>query len=217
MISWNWAFVWELLPHLLGGLEVTLEATGLGIVVGLVLGFVFAMGKRSKRRWLSIPVSILIEGLRSVPLLMLLYALFYVLPDVHILLPALVVGFGGLGLYYSSYIAEVYRAGIEGVPRGQWEAASVLGLPSHRLWFGVVLPQAIPAVLPALGNQMIAMFKDTAVLSTVTVVELLAVAENEVANTYRYLEPFMLVGLLYFIISYGSAFGIRRLEKHLAQ
>jgi polar amino acid transport system permease protein len=216
-MTWDWNYFRELIPPMLGGLVVTVEATLLGMVVALVLGLIFALAKRSRRRSVSLPVTLLIEGLRSMPLLMLLYVLFYVLPDVHVVLPALVVGFGGLGLYYSSYVAEVYRAGIEGVPRGQWEAARVLGLPAHRRWRAVILPQAIPAVLPALGNQMVAMFKDTAVLSTVTVVELVAVARNEVALTYRYLEPFTLVAVFYFAVSYLSSIGIHQLERRLAR
>lgn len=214
---WDWSYFLEVIPPLLGGLVVTVEATLLGMVVGLILGLVFALAKRSRRRSVSLPVTLLIEGLRSMPLLILLYALFYVLPYVHVVLPALVVGFGGLGLYYSSYIAEVYRAGIEGVPRGQWEAARVLGLPGYRRWRAVILPQAIPAVLPALGNQMVAMFKDTSVLSTVTVLELVAAARNEVALSYRYLEPFTLVAILYFVVSYLSSIGIHQLERRLAR
>jgi polar amino acid transport system permease protein len=109
----------------------------------------------------------------------------------------------------------VYRAGLESVARGQWEAARALNLPPRRTFLRIVLPQAIPPVLPALGNYVVAMFKDTPLLSTITVLELLYTAKNVGAETFRYLEPFTLVGVLFLVVSLVAAAGIRALERRL--
>jgi polar amino acid transport system permease protein len=126
-----------------------------------------------------------------------------------------VTGVLALGVHYSAYTSEVYRAGIDSVPRGQWEAAAALNLPRARTFFRVILPQALPPVVPALGNYVVAMFKDTPLLSTITVLELLFTAKNLGAETFRYLEPFTLVGLLFLIVSLAAAGGIRMLERRM--
>jgi polar amino acid transport system permease protein len=103
------------------------------------------------------------------------------------------------------------------VPRGQWEAARALNLSARRTWVGVVLPQAIPAVLPPLGNYVNAMFKDSVLLSTITVLELLGKAEDIGAQYYKFLEPYTEVGLLFLLVSYPASLAVRRLEKRLAR
>jgi len=134
------------------------------------------------------------------------------LPTWGMSMPALTTGVIGLGLFYSAYAAEIYRAGIEELPVGQWEAALTMGLPLRRVWLGIVLPQAVRTVLPVLGNQVVAMFKETALLSTITVMELLAQAKNIGSIEFRYVEPLTLAGLFYLTISYVAARGLRRLE-----
>jgi polar amino acid transport system permease protein len=119
----------------------------------------------------------------------------------------------GLGVHYATYTSEVYRAGIEGVPKGQWEAATALNLPTSRVWRSVVLPQAIPRVLPALGNYVIAMFKETPLLSAITVLEMLAAAKGLGNETFRYLEPLTMVGLLFLLVSLPASLSVRRLER----
>jgi polar amino acid transport system permease protein len=157
-----------------------------------------------------------IEFVRSTPLLIQLFFLFYVLPAFGITMSSLLTGILGLGLHYSTYTAEVYRSGIEGVPRGQWEAAVALNLPPFQTWTRVILPQAIPPIIPVLGNYLIGMFKDTPLLATITVRELLGAALNAAGESFRYLEPISLVGAIFFVLSYPSALLIRRLEVGLA-
>lgn len=215
-MSWSWHFVWQILPDLLKALEITVEATLIGSAIAMLLGLLLALGRRSRNRLISWPVAAFIEVVRSTPLLVQLYFLFFVLPDLGITLGPLLAGVIGLGLHYSTYTSEVYRAGIEGVPRGQWEAATALNLSARRTWIGVVLPQAIPKVIPALGNYVNGMFKDTPLLSAITVVELLNEAHAIGAQTFRYLEPITLVGVLFFVVSYPTALLVRRLEARLA-
>jgi len=216
-MTWDWEYAWEVLPKLLKALPITIGATLLGMALALTLGLALAMARRSRVRIVRLVVGGWIEFIRSTPLLVQLYFLFFVLPGFGIRLSPLTAGVLALGLHYSTYTAEVYRAGIEGVPRGQWEAATALNLPSRRTWVAVVLPQAIPAVIPALGNYLIAMFKDTPLLSAVTVVELLAEAQIAGAETFRYLEPITLVGVLFLLISYPSALAVNRLERRVAR
>jgi polar amino acid transport system permease protein len=120
-----------------------------------------------------------------------------------------------LGLHYSAYTAEVYRAGIQAVPDGQREAALALGFTRRHLLQRIILPQAIPPILPALGNCLIAMFKDTPLLSTITVLELLNTAKEIGAGTFRYLEPFTIVGVLFLVVSLVAAGGVRLVERRM--
>ena len=126
---WDWDFAFEVLPDILNGLLVTIQATGLGSVLAYVLGLVFALLRRSPIRLVSGTTWLFMELVRSTPLLVQLFFLFYVLPLVGITLSPMVTGVIGLGLHYATYTAEVYRAGIEAVPKGQWEAAIALSLP----------------------------------------------------------------------------------------
>lgn len=215
-MNWSWDFVWQILPDLLKALEITVEATLIGSAIAMVVGLLLAIGRRSSNRLISWPVATFVEVIRSTPLLVQLYFLFFVLPDLGITLGPLLAGVIGLGLHYSTYTSEVYRAGIEGVPRGQWEAATALNLPARRTWLGVVLPQAIPKVVPALGNYVNGMFKDTPLLSAITVVELLNEAHAIGNRSFEYLEPITLVGVLFFVVSYPTSLLVRRLEARLA-
>ena len=123
----------------------------------------------------------------------------------------------GLGLHYSAYTAEVYRAGIDNVAKGQWEAAMALNLSRVDTFRRIILPQAIPPMLPALGNYLVAMFKETPMLSAITVTELLQTAKLIGADTFRYLEPFTLVGILFLALSLLSARFVEKLEERFAR
>lgn len=214
-MSWDWPFAWEILPQLLEGLLVTVQITVVGSVIALVLGLVIAVVRQSQVPVVSQLVGGLVQFVRGTPLLVQAFFLFYVFPSYGLTLPALTTGIIAIGVHYAAYTAEVYRAGIESVPRGQWEAATALSLPLRRRWTGVVLPQAIRAVVPSLGNYVIAMFKDSAILAAITVVELLNTATAIGSDSFRYLEPLTLAGLLYFLVSYPAAKLIRQLEQRL--
>lgn len=216
---WRWDFAFEILPSLLEGLVVTVQATILGSILALTLGLILALLRRSPRWYIRRPIAGVIEFIRSTPLLVHLFFLFYALPQlpyVGVTLSAMTAGVLGLGIHYATYTSEVYRAGIEGVPKGQWEAATAVNLPTRRTWTGVVLPQAIPNVLPALINYVIAMFKETPLLALITVVEVLGAARAAGTQSFRYLEAYTLVGLLFFVVSYTSVLLLRRLEVRLA-
>ncbi|AVJ28695.1 MULTISPECIES: ectoine/hydroxyectoine ABC transporter permease subunit EhuD [Achromobacter] len=211
----DWSFALEILPTLGSALVITIQATVLGMLVAVTLGLVLAMLRRSRLRIVSLPTAFFIEFVRSTPLLVQMYFLFYVLPLTGAQMSPLMTGIVALGLHYATYCAEVYRAGIEAVPRGQWEAATALNMSRWRTAVGVVLPQAIPPVVPALGNYLVAMFKDTPLLSAITVVELLQQSKMIGSATFRYTEPLTLVGLLFLALSLVAAWGVRGLEARL--
>ena len=138
-------------------------------------------------------------------------------PSPGITFGALTTGILALGLNYSAYIAEVYRAGIDGVPQGQWEAARALDFSPAQTWTRVILPQALPPMLPVLGNYLIGMFKDSPLLATITVPEMFAAAEHIAGETYRYNEPYTLVGLIFLCLSYPASLAVRQLEKRFGK
>lgn len=211
--TWDWEFAGEILPLLLDGLWLTVRLTLLGITMAMVLGLVLAMLRRSTVRAVSWPVAGFIEFVRSTPLLAQLFFLFFVLPSFGIVLSGFAAGVLGLGIHYASYTSESYRAGIQSVDRGQWEAATALNLPPRVVWTSIVLPQAVPTVLPALGNYLVAMLKDAPLASTITVIELLGTAKAIQAQSFRGLEPFTIAGVLFLAVSVPAAFFVRFLER----
>jgi polar amino acid transport system permease protein len=211
MTVWDWNYAFSILPSLVEGLGLTIVATVLGSIIAMLLGLVFAVLQRGPR-----PVAIIVRGfvefVRSTPLLVQIFFLFFGLPVFGIVLPGLVVGVIALGVHYACYTSEVYRAGIEAIPRGQWEAATALSLPRSRVWTGVVLPQAVPR---ALGNYVISMFKEVPLLVAISVLDVVGRAE-EAGNTYfRYVEPYTLAGLFFLLLSYPASLLMRRLERRV--
>ncbi|OGB20479.1 MAG: ectoine/hydroxyectoine ABC transporter permease subunit EhuD [Burkholderiales bacterium RIFCSPLOWO2_02_FULL_57_36] len=211
----DWQFAWQILPELLRASLYTIGITLVAFAIALVFGLLLAILRRSRLQWVSWPVASVIEFIRSTPLLIQLYFLYYVMPEYGLILSALTAGTCGLALHYSCYVAEVYRAGLDGVPRGQWEAAKALSLGPWHAYRNIVLPQAVRPIVPALGNYLIAMFKDTPVLSAITVVELMLQAKNIGSQTFRYIEPITMAGLFFLIISVSVALLVRKLETHL--
>ncbi|HAB62720.1 MAG TPA: ectoine/hydroxyectoine ABC transporter permease subunit EhuD, partial [Pseudomonas sp.] len=173
MNFFDWEFAWEILPRLLDASLKTIGITIAGFSIAIVLGLFLAVGRRSRYRWLSWPMTGLIEFIRSTPLLIQVYFLFFVLPNYGFNLTALQAGIIGIALHYACYTAEVYRAGLDAVPRAQWEAVTALNMKPLNAYRKVILPQALRPILPALGNYMISMLKDTPVLSAITVVEIM--------------------------------------------
>jgi len=216
-MNWDWQAAADSIPLLLKGLLVTVELTVLGSLVGYVLGLVLALLRRSEIPVLSQAVWLFIEFVRSTPLLIQVFVLYYLVPPTTgFKMSAFVTGVVALGVHYSTYAAEVYRAGIDAVPKGQWEAAVALNLPRSRVWTAVVLPQAIPRVLPALGNYTISMFKETPLLLAIGVLDVLNRAKEVGAETFRVVEPYTLAGVLFLLVSLPASLLVRRLERRRA-
>lgn len=213
--SSNAAFALSILPILLKGLVVTLQATAVGFIVAAILGLILAGLKSVKLRLVSWPAYIITEFLRDTPLLVQLFFLYYVLPDYGIVLPAFMTGALALGIQYSAYLSEVYRGGLESVTSGQEEAARSLDLSPLRIFSVIVLPQAIPRIIPAMGNYLVSIMKDVPILSVVAVLEMLSVARIIGDRTFNYLIPLSMVGLIYLILTLVASAAIRRLDTSL--
>ena len=218
-IAWdtssNWAFAASILPILLVGMWVTIQATVLGFFLALVLGLVWAALKAAPLKIISWPAVVITEFLRDTPLLIQLFFLYYVLPEFGIVLPAFMTGALALGLQYSAYTSEVYRAGLEAVAKGQHEAARALNLSGLRTFSHIILPQAVPRIVPAMGNYLVSIMKDVPLLSVVTVLEMLSVARIIGDRTFNYLIPLSMVGGLYLIMTLVASAGVRLLDSAL--
>lgn len=204
----NFQFIADVMPDLLAGLVTTVQLTVIGYVIALVLGLLVAIVRR-------VPVvggilHAVMEFIRTTPLVIQAVFVFLLTPAN---ISAFTVGVVVLGVHYAAYTAEVYRSGIEGVAKGQWEAARALSLPTGRTWGAIVLPQAIRKVIPALGNYLISMFKDTPLLFAIGVTELLTRAQRVGSESFQVVEAYTLVGFLFLAVSIPSAIIIRRLEK----
>jgi polar amino acid transport system permease protein len=215
-VIWDWNYALGTVPGLLKAFfTATLVLTLVGSLVGATLGLVFAV-----IRWTSVPVLsqltwAFIEFVRSTPVVIQLFFLFYALPGYGLTLSPMTVGVLGLGVHYACYYAEVYRAGITAVPVGQWEASTAIHLSRSRTWRAVILPQAIRNVLPSLGNYAISLFKETPFAALITVNELVRQAQQNGAFTGEYLEPLTLAAVIFLTASYTTALLLRRLERRL--
>ncbi|MGI5197776.1 ectoine/hydroxyectoine ABC transporter permease subunit EhuD [Streptomyces sp. CA-288835] len=215
-MNWDWQVVDDFMPRFWDGVLVTLQALAIGTLIAFALGLVWAMAQRSTLVWVRWPVIAFTEFIRNTPLLVQLFFLFYVVPNFGPSMSPLATGIIGLGLHYSTYTAEVYRAGIDGVPVGQWEAATALNLPKGRTWRAVILPQAIRRVVPPLGNYVVAMLKDSPMIATIGALDMLGEAQafsNETFTT----EAITVVGVAFIVIAYPASLLIRALERRLVR
>ena len=213
---WNWEYAFSVLPEMLRAFGVTLQATIAGFILAVLLGLMWTMLRLAPLRFVARTAFWIVEFVRSTPLLIQLYFLYYVLPEYGVSLSPLAIGIVALGLHYSCYTAEVYRAGIEAIPKGQWEAARALNLSQATTWLRVFLPQAIPPTFPMLGNYLIAMFKETPLLAAITVMEMLQTAKLIGAESFRYLEPLTITGAVFLVASLLASYAVRRLEARYA-
>ena len=211
--AWDWVFAWSILPQLLSATVYSVFATVLAFAGALVIGLPLALARDARSRPLRMTSGALVELVRSTPILIQVYFLYFVLPSIGIVLPALVVGVLALALHYGTYVSEAYRAGITSVGQGQRNAAVALGLSPRDAFFLIVLPQAIPPIVPALGNYLIALFKETPLLSAIAIVELLQTAKLIGSEMFRYNEPITLAGLILLALSLFSARLVRLVER----
>ncbi len=219
--KFDWGFFFDMVPDFLKALWVTSKGTLAGFALAIVLGLFLALGRRSERRLIRWPFAVFIEFIRSTPLLIQLFFIFFALPRIEWIpeslrvLNPITTLMVGLGVHYATYCSEAYRAGINSVPKGQWEASTAMNLSPFTTWTRVILPQGIPNVLPALGNFLVAGFKDAPLGATVQVTGVLFFADTLSSRVFRSVEPFTLVGVGFLAVSIPAAFLIRRLERRI--
>jgi polar amino acid transport system permease protein len=206
----------DLLPSLLAGLLVTLEVTAGGAAVALVMAFAGGLGRLSRIGPVRVLAGAYVEIVRGTSALVQLFWVFFVLPFVGISMEPMTAGILVLGLNIGAYGSEVVRGAIQAVPVEQREAAVALNLSPARALWGIVIPQALPVMVPPAGNLLIELLKSTALVSLITLGDLTFAAQSLRADTLRTSEIFSLVLLLYFAVALVLSRGMRRLERRLS-
>ena len=211
--EWKWDFALQILPQMLWATLNTIMAAGIGYAIAAVVGLLFLLGQRTPYKIVNAIVREIIEFIRSTPLLIQLFFVYFVGPQFGITLSAWVCAMITIGLHFGTYLSEVYRGALEGVPKTQWEACRALNFTAFYTYRRIVLPQAFPIAIPGMGNYLVGIFKDTPLLSTIGVAELFHAATAVGGYHYRYLEPYTIVGIIFLILSVPAAMGIRKLES----
>jgi polar amino acid transport system permease protein len=208
-----WHDAVEFFPILLNGVALTIIVTIGSLLLSTILGLVWAMMRVSGIRVLSGLSAGLINVIRGIPIIVLLFYLYFVMPDLGVTLSALQAAILGLGIAYSAYQAENFRAGIEAIDKGQIEAAQSIGMGWWLTMRRVVLPQAVRIVLPPYGNVMIMMLKDSSQASTITVAELALQGKLIASSTFKNSSVFTLVALMYLTMSIPLILLVRHFER----
>ncbi|CAE6778536.1 L-cystine transport system permease protein YecS [Paraburkholderia aspalathi] len=207
----------DFLPILLKGAVVTVEITFCAFVLSTLLGLVLALMRVSSNKVLSNAAATFINVIRGLPIIVQLFYIYFVLPDLGVQLSAFQAGFIGLGVAYSAYQAENFRAGIQAIDHGQIEAAQSIGMRNALIMRRVILPQAFRIALPPYGNTLVMMLKDSSLASTITVAEMTRAGQLIASSTFQNMTVFTLVALLYLALSLPLVYGLRRLERRLGQ
>jgi polar amino acid transport system permease protein len=205
----------EFLPILMHGVALTIIVTLGSLILSTLLGLVWALMRVSGIAPLSWASAAIINLIRGIPIIVLLFYLYFVMPDLGVTLTALQAAIIGLGIAYSAYQAENFRAGIEAIDRGQIEAAQAIGMGWGLTMRRVVLPQAVRIVLPPYGNTMIMMLKDSSQASTITVAELALKGSLIASSTFKYTTVFSLVAALYLVMSIPLILLVGWLERRM--
>ncbi|RFB67481.1 MULTISPECIES: amino acid ABC transporter permease [unclassified Herbaspirillum] len=215
-MSLDFVPVFEGWPDLLHGAIVTVEITAISLVLGCFLGLLVGLGRldRSKRLVYGICTAY-VTFIRGTPLLVQLFLLFFGLPQFDILLPAFLCGVLGLGIYSGAYVSEIVRGAIQSIDKGQMEAARSLGMSSGKAMRTIILPQAVVRMIPPLGNEFIALIKNSALVSLLTIADLMHEGQKIISVSYRSLEVYIAVALVYLVLTSLTSMALQRVEKHL--
>ena len=203
-------------PYLLKGAVTTLEVTSLSVLLGLLIGTFVGMGRLSRNPIFSRPATVYVEFIRGTPLLVQIYIIYFGLPSLGLNLPKFPAGIIALGINSGAYVAEIVRAGIQSISHGQYEAARSLGLTHWQAMRYIILPQAFRNILPALGNEFIALTKDSSLVSVIAITELLRAGQIVISRTFQSFSVYFAVALLYFVMTFTMSRIVRRVEKRLA-
>lgn len=215
-MTWDWSFALDILPRLMVGVWytvlVTLASSAIALTVGLLLAILENVSTRLGRAF----VRFLLELFRGVPILVLLYFAFYVLPEVGLTFPALPIGIAVLGVVYAAFCSEVYRGSLITIPAELRDACVALHLSPYVTWRRVLVPLMVKRSVPALLNYVLALFRNSSYLFALGVPVLMGQANTAGYESFRYLEPFTLAGLIYIVINLPFLYLLSRLkDKHV--
>lgn len=215
MYTWHFEVVWEYRQVFLRGAVITAELTFWATAIALVVGLCLGLMRRSEHAWLRAPAAFYIEAFRSTPVLVQLVWIYYSLP--------ILTGFQmnnvtsvavGLGLHAAAYVAEIFRAGINSIEKGQWDAARAIGMRYPQLMRRIILPQAVRRMIPPFINEFATLIKLTTLGSILAVDELLHQSMNVIVTTYRPLEVYTILALAFAVLIYPFIYVSQRLEQY---
>lgn len=208
--------VWQGWPQLVHGAVVTIEITAASLLLGCVLGLLVGIARLdpSKRLIYGFATGY-VTFIRGTPLLVQLFLLFFGLPQFNILLPAFVCGVLGLGIYSGAYVSEIVRGAIQSIDRGQMEAARSLGMSYRQAMRIIILPQAVVRMIPPLGNEFIALIKNSALVSLLTIADLMHEGQKIISVSYRSLEVYLAIAFVYLILTSLTGLLLRHMETRL--
>ena len=203
----------EFLPPLLKGAWLTILVSVLAFMLAMVVGLVFAVMRMARFLPLRILAAIYIQVIRGTPLLLQLFFIYYVLPYGGVVLTPFVSAIIGLTVNYAAYMAEVFRSGIEAIAKGQWEAGAAIGMSRRMLMRRIIMPQAIRIIIPSLGNFFVSIFKDSALVSVITMRDLMFSGQLLASATFKHFEVYGMVAVIYLMISYPAAMLVEWIER----
>jgi His/Glu/Gln/Arg/opine family amino acid ABC transporter permease subunit len=214
---YHYLFVWAptYLPFLLRGALVTLQLASISMIAAVAIGLAVALSHLHSPRWMSIFFKCYVEIWRDVPLIVQLLVIYFTLPQAGIVLPAFWAGVLGLSLNLGAYLSEVFRAALASVDNGQREAARSLGMSTPMAYWRIILPQALLVALPTTGGYFIALLKDCSLVSFIAVNELLRNGQIIISSTFQSMEVYMMVAVIYFVMSFAASLLVRSLEWRL--
>lgn len=217
MYQWDFSVIFQNYPLLLLGLLNTLKVTAVALCFGIPIGLFLALLRLSRRRWVSAPVGVFIEFFRSTPPLAQLFWIFFALPIIiNVQIDPYTASVLTFSIQSSAFFAEVFRAGIVSMEKGQWEAGYAIGMRRRDVLKRIILPQAVKRMIPAFLERVIELMKTTTLVSTISYADLLFQANAISQMTYRPLEVFTVAAFMYFMVLFPTSLAVRKLERRLA-
>ncbi len=216
--EWSFGFLWRYRNLFVTGIEITLAYTAGTILLGLLVGLLIGRGRLSKSRLVNWPLIAFIEAFRCTPILVQIVWFYYALPVIlGIQIPAMAAATLVLTCYTAAFYAEIFRGGIVSIEPGQWDAARALGLSRWQMMRQVILPQAVKRMIPPFMNQSIIQLKNTSLVSTIAVPDLLYTGQMVTADTYRPLETYTVVAVIYFVLLFPATIFAQVYERRLVK
>jgi polar amino acid transport system permease protein len=216
-MDFDFSPVWQGWRELLHGAIVTVEVTFGAIILGCLIGLVIGLGRLDPRRRLVYGLcTAYVSFIRGTPLLVQLFIWFFGLPHFGLNFPAFFCGIVGMGIYSGAYVSEIVRGAIQSIERGQMEAARSLGMPYRMAMREIVVPQAVVRMIPPLGNEFIALIKNSSLVSLLTIADLMHEGQKIISTSYRSLEVYLAIALVYFVLTNLTGLGLRLVERRLS-
>lgn len=212
-MTWDWGYAASIMPDLLVAAWLTVIIALVSAVIALTGGLAIAVVGWNSPPILRRSIALVIDAVRGIPVLVLLFFVFYALPTYGLLLTPFLTGILVLGGAYAAYSSEVYRGGLASLPQSMWDACHALGLPRRTAWTRVVIPMVVRSTVGALGNYVVILYKQTSLLVAIGAPVLLTVAQGQGYASFRYLEPYTLAGLLYLVLNIPTVFALRAIER----